>query len=127
MWRTWIPELVIEVVSARSEHRDYFEKRDEYWTLSVKEYWIVVSKRELVIVLRRGKSDWIEKRLGAADVCTTKLLPGLKVAFKALFDAAGTRKTTSEDTSVDACGCRLYAKVIPLGRWRNWERARMAF
>ena len=87
MWRTWVPELVMEVISASSDHRDYVEKREEYWTLGVKEYWIVDAKRELVVVLRRGKSDWIEKRLGPAGVCETKLLPGFKLPCKDIFDA----------------------------------------
>src|SRR4051812_23074958 len=88
MWRGWIPALVIEVVSAVSDHRDYFEKRDEYWTLGVKEYWIVDTKRSHIVVLRRGKSDWIEKRLGPDDGCTSKLLPGFTLACKPIFDAA---------------------------------------
>ncbi|MBI3824116.1 MAG: Uma2 family endonuclease, partial [Planctomycetes bacterium] len=88
MWRTWIPELVIEVVSARSEDGDYVEKREEYWTLGVKEYWIVDAQRAMVVMLRRGKSDWIEKRLGPDDVCATKLLPGFKLACQVIFDAA---------------------------------------
>jgi hypothetical protein len=88
MWRTWIPEIVIEVVSERSTDRDYIEKREEYWTLGVKEYWIVDAKRGQVVALRRGKSDWIEKRLGPNGVCATKLLPGFKLTCKAIFDAA---------------------------------------
>lgn len=96
MWRTWLPEFVIEVVSARSEHRDYVEKREEYWTLGIKEYWIVDAQRELVILLRRGKSDWIEKRLGRADICTTKLLPGFKLPCKAIIDAAAAAEDEDE-------------------------------
>ena len=46
MWRTWVPELVIEVVAERTRDRDYTAKRDEYWTLGVKEYWIVDAKLE---------------------------------------------------------------------------------
>jgi Uma2 family endonuclease len=87
VWRSWIPELVIEVVSPRSEHRDYTEKREEYWTLGVKEYWIVDVERKLVVMLRRGKSDWIEKRLDDDGVCTTKLLPGYRLSCRAIFDA----------------------------------------
>src|SRR6516164_1385348 len=60
MWRTWIPGIVIEVVSEGSRDRDYTEKRDEYWSLGVKEYWIV----------------------------ETKLLPGFKLPCHAIFDAA---------------------------------------
>ncbi len=89
MWRTWIPELVIEVVSESSRDRDYTEKRDEYWTLGVKEYWIVDAKLQQVLVLRRGRSQWTEKTLGPADNCETKLLPGFKLPCKTVFDAAG--------------------------------------
>lgn len=88
LWRTWLPELVIEVVSESSRDRDYVEKRDEYWSLGVKEYWIVDAKLAQVLVLRRGKSAWLEKALGADDVLETKLLPGFKLAWRAIFDAA---------------------------------------
>lgn len=89
MWRKWIPDITIEVVSEGSADRDYVTKRQEYWTLGIKEYWIVDAKRKHVIVLRRGKSDWIENRLGPGEVCTTKLLPGFKLPCQAIFDAAG--------------------------------------
>jgi Uma2 family endonuclease len=56
MWRTWIPELAVEVVSEQSDDRDYTEKRDEYWALGVSEYWIVDAKRQQVLVLKRGRS-----------------------------------------------------------------------
>jgi hypothetical protein len=89
MWRTWIPELVIEVVSETSRDRDYTEKRDEYWTLGVKEYWIVDAKLKKVLALRRGRSQWTEKTLGPADTCETKLLPGFKLPCGKVFEAAG--------------------------------------
>ena len=88
MWRHWLPELVIEVVSERSVDRDYIDKRQEYWDLGVKEYWIVDAKLEQVVVLRRGKADWIEKRLGPDGVITTKLLPGFELPCKAIIEAA---------------------------------------
>lgn len=89
LWRTWTPELVIEVVSEGSRDRDYTQKRDEYWTLGVKEYWIVDAKLQQVLALRRGRSKWTEKTLGPADVCETKLLPGFQLPCRAVFDAAG--------------------------------------
>ena len=88
LWRRWLPELAIEVVSERSTDRDYIDKRQEYLDLGIKEYWIVDARREQAVILRRGKSDWIEKRLGPAGVVTTKLLPGLELPFKAILDAA---------------------------------------
>lgn len=91
MWRRWFPELTIEVVSEGSRERDYIHKREEYWTLGVKEYWIVDAKLEQVLILRRGKSDWIEKTLGPKDAIETKLLPGFKLPCRAIFEAAGER------------------------------------
>jgi Uma2 family endonuclease len=88
LWRRWLPELAIEVVSERSVDRDYIDKRQEYWDLGIKEYWIVDAKRAQVVVLRRGKSDWIEKRVGPDGVVTTKLLPGFALPFKAIMEAA---------------------------------------
>jgi Uma2 family endonuclease len=88
LWRHWLPEFVIEVVSERSVDRDYIDKRQEYFDLGIKEYWIVDAKREQVVILRRGKSDWIEKRVGPAGVVATKLLSGFEVPFQAIMDAA---------------------------------------
>lgn len=92
LWRTWIPELTIEVVSERSRDRDYTDKRDEYWTLGVKEYWIVDAQLNQVLILKRGRSQWTEKTLGPADACETKLLPGFKLPCRAVFEAAGEER-----------------------------------
>jgi Uma2 family endonuclease len=89
MWRTWVPDLVIEVVSESSRDRDYTEKRDEYWTLGAKEYWIVDARLQQVLMLKRGRSRWTEKTLGSEGVCETKLLPGFKLPCLAIFEAAG--------------------------------------
>jgi len=91
LWRTWIPDLIVEVVSEGSRDRDYTEKRDEYWTLGVKEYWIVDAKLERVLILKRGRSQWTEKTLGPADACETKLLPKFRLACQAIFEAAEER------------------------------------
>ncbi len=87
-WRNWVPDLVVEVVSDSSRDRDYTEKRDEYWSLGVKEYWIVDSKLERVLVLKRGKSQWTEKMLGVGDTCETRLLPGFKLLCRDVFAVA---------------------------------------
>jgi len=88
LWRTWIPELTIEVVSESSRDRDYTEKRDEYWTLGIKEYWIVDAKLQQVLILKRGRSQWAEKKLGPADNCETRLLPGFHLPCRTIFQAA---------------------------------------
>ena len=92
LWRRWIPELVIEVVSENSRDRDYTEKRDEYWKLGVKEYWIVDAKLHQVLILKRGRTQWTEKTLHAEDAGETKLLPGLKMLCREVFEAAGPER-----------------------------------
>ena len=96
MWRNWVPEIIIEVVSPRSGDRDYVEKREEYWTLGAKEYWIVDAAMGKVMQLRRGRTDWIERELFVADFCETKLLPGFKMPCRAIFDAAGPNDDEEE-------------------------------
>lgn len=85
LWRRWIPDIVIEVVSTGSDARDYTEKRDEYWTFGVKEYWIVDVARQRLLLLRRGRSRWIETILGAEDVVETKLLSGFQMPLGPLM------------------------------------------
>jgi Uma2 family endonuclease len=89
LWRRWIPEFLIEIVSPRSADRDYVEKREEYWSLGVKEYWIVDASLKRIMTLRRGRNDWIETELHAGEVCETKLLPGFKLPCDAIFAVAG--------------------------------------
>ena len=97
LWRRWIPEFVIEVVTPRSTDRDYVDKREEYFTLGIKEYWIVDPELEHVVLLRRGKNDWVEKRVERNDVCTTKLLPGFKLPCKLVFDAAAQARDQDDE------------------------------
>src|SRR5947209_4426809 len=86
MWSRWIPGLVVEVVSRSSVDRDYIEKREEYWSLGVKEYWIVDAERGQVIVLRRGRNQWIQKVLKRGDALESKLLPGFRLGCADVFD-----------------------------------------
>lgn len=96
MWRRWLPELVIEVVSQRSVDRDYIDKRQEYWDLGIKEYWIVDTKREEVVLLRRGKSDWTEKRIGSTGNIASKLLPGFALSFEVILSSAAQMDSEDE-------------------------------
>jgi Uma2 family endonuclease len=88
VWRTWIPDVVIEVVSRSSVDRDYVEKREEYWRLGVKEYWIVDALQQRVLLLKRGRTDWRQQELHEDDFCQTKLLPAFRLPCRAVFAAA---------------------------------------
>jgi len=52
-WRDWIPELVVEVVSASSTRRDYEEKPEEYLAIGIREYWIIDPRKQTMLALRR--------------------------------------------------------------------------
>jgi Uma2 family endonuclease len=87
-WASWIPEIVMEVVSPGSEQRDYVEKREEYLRFGVREYWIVDAGREEVLVLRRSGGRWVERVLRVADVYRTRLLPDFEFRCEPIFEAA---------------------------------------
>ncbi len=88
MWRTWTPDVLIEVVSASSVDRDYVQKREQCWSLGVKEYWIVDAAMGKITHLRRGKTAWIARELHAGEFVETKLLRGFKMPCQDIFNAA---------------------------------------
>jgi Uma2 family endonuclease len=84
-------DLVIEIVSAGEEHRarDLIEKRKDYASARVPEYWIVDPQSETITVLtlkRNGYRAHGEFRPG--QVATSVLVPGFEVDVAACFKAA---------------------------------------
>ena len=73
LWATWIPDLVVEVISPGLEHRDHVEKREEYLLFGVREYWIIDADREEVLALRRRGGRWTER--GCARLNGTRRKP----------------------------------------------------
>jgi Uma2 family endonuclease len=88
VWQTWVPEIVIEVISTDSSHRDYEEKRDEYLAFGVREYWIVDADRQEMTVHRRRAGRWQKSTVAAGAIYRTSLLPGLEFHLTPIFDAA---------------------------------------
>jgi Uma2 family endonuclease len=88
VWSTWMPEIVIEIVSPSSEDRDYEEKREEYLLLGIKEYWIVDVERREMLVLRRSRGRWAKQTVRPSEVCRTRLLPDFELALAPIFEAA---------------------------------------
>ena len=89
LWRVWVPEIVIEVVSTSSRTRDYEEKPDEYLRLGVKEYWIVDPDKQVMVVMRRSRGRWTKTTVKPPAVYETRLLPGLEFSIEAVFQSAG--------------------------------------
>lgn len=74
VWSIWIPEIVVEVVSAESAERDYHEKPEDYLQFGVKEYWIVDPLKKVVVIHRRVRGRWKLQTLTAGQKYTTPLL-----------------------------------------------------
>lgn len=88
LWATWIPEIVIEVVSPGSEQRDDVEKREEYLQFGVLEYWVIDAARQQMLALRRVGGRWTEKLLRPDEIYQTRQLPEFDFALAPIFDAA---------------------------------------
>jgi hypothetical protein len=89
VWESWVPELVVEVVSSDSVQRDYEEKREEYLHFGVREYGIVDPRKSEVLVLRRVKDRWRERVVRPPQVYRTRLLPDFAFDCGKVF-AAGS-------------------------------------
>ncbi len=86
---------MVEVISPGSVERDYSQKREEYWSLGVKEYWIVDTNLQQILGLRRNKNAWIQKTLGPQAICQSKLLPGFTLACQAILRRRASRRSDS--------------------------------
>ena len=57
------PDLVVEVLSKSTKKKDMTTKLEKYATAGVREYWIVDSKRETVIVYKFDREDETEAQI----------------------------------------------------------------
>ena len=86
------PRFVAEVVSARGEHRDYREKREEYLKYGLLEYWIVdPSLRQVTVLVRRddnGEATWGETIFLGNETIIGELMPDLALSVADLWEDA---------------------------------------
>ncbi len=87
-WSVWVPDIVVEIVSRSSAHRDYHEKPAEYLAFGVGEYWVFDRFRQQATLLTRSGGRWAEAVLDANDFHATPFLPGFTLNCRAVFDAA---------------------------------------
>ena len=76
-----VPAIVIELVSPgrRSWKRDYVERRDEYFALGSREYWINDRFQRILTVYKRWKGKQTEKVISEKETYQTDLLPGFEL------------------------------------------------
>jgi len=87
-WDRWVPDIVVEVVSASSAKRDYIAKRRDYLAAGVREYWILDPIKRRGLILSRRADDWLETELGPRGKWRTRLLPGFVLDLAQLIGPA---------------------------------------
>ena len=82
-------DLVIEILSpgTQNRHRDLTAKRQLYGKYGAKEYWIIDSENQSVLIfrLREDTLDEVESVTGDQEL-SSPLLPGLQLKVSAIFD-----------------------------------------
>lgn len=84
-------DLVMEVVSPDSRHRDLVTKRREYARAGILEYWIVDPQEEKITVLTlNGDRYAVHGEFGRGVEATSALLEGFAVVVDEVLDAPAT-------------------------------------
>jgi Uma2 family endonuclease len=81
-------DLVAEVISLGSRHRDRIEKRDLYEQHGVREYWIIDPEAASadVLFLERGNYQ-LAMRCGLGQIAASRLLPGFAIRMDDLLNS----------------------------------------
>ncbi len=86
-WHSWVPAVVVEIVSPDSADRDYCEKREDYLAFGVGEYWIIDPARGEMLVLRRVAERWVERTVRPPETYAPPTLPGLEFSIAPVLNA----------------------------------------
>lgn len=87
VWSTWIPAIVVEIVSRSSAERDYEIKPGEYLAFGVDEYWIVDSFKQHMTANVRWRGQWKPTIVRPSQKYTPLCLPGFKLDLKRVLAA----------------------------------------
>lgn len=87
-WSSWIPEIVVEVVSPTSRQRDYEEKPQDYLLFGVREYWIVDRAERVLLVYRRMGGAWKVTPIRPPELYACPILRGCTIDISKVFAAA---------------------------------------
>ena len=81
-----VPDLVVEILSRKTQSRDRGEKRAIYENAGVREYWLVDPKRQELVVLRSdGLLFTREERFGATMSARSEVLASFELDVSTLF------------------------------------------
>jgi Uma2 family endonuclease len=87
-----VPALVVEVVSpgdvdSENYQRDYQEKRQEYATREIPEYWIIDPERQVVLVLHLQGKRYVGKTFSGKRSIASPTFPELNLTAEAVLKA----------------------------------------
>ncbi len=80
------PNLVVEIISENSVHRDMVQKKRLYARFGVKEYWIVIpEEKEVEVYILKGEAYRLYKTYTKVDILESASLKGLKIGLEEIF------------------------------------------
>ncbi len=82
VWSTWVPAIVVDIVSKSSMDRDYKVKPSEYLAFGVEEYWIVDSFKQQMTANQRWRGQWKPKIVKTSQKYCPFCLPGFVLDLK---------------------------------------------
>jgi len=82
------PDLIVEILSLQSAHRDLKEKYSLYEEKGVKEYWVVYPAEQVVEIFNLSASGKYEKSgfFAGEDIIASNVLKGLQIELKTVFE-----------------------------------------
>lgn len=85
-----VPTIAVEFVSPgrRSWRRDYEEKRDEYMTLGIQQYWVIDRFRRTLTVFKRTAQGYETLVIAEHEIYRPDLLPGFDLPLGRLLAIA---------------------------------------
>ena len=88
--KTWVegtPDLVVEILSPSTSHRDRGLKLKAYARHGVTEYWIVDPEQRAIEVYRLGRERYrLSQVFREAESLTSPLLPGFSLPLASVFN-----------------------------------------
>ncbi|HZZ71135.1 MAG TPA: Uma2 family endonuclease [Pirellulales bacterium] len=80
-------DLVMEIVSPDDPHRDLVQKRAEYATAGIAEYWIVHPREATITILQLDGASYPDQPpIHEGQIAASALLPGFAVEVAAVFE-----------------------------------------
>jgi len=80
------PDLIMDVVSPDRPRRDYKDKKDQYESFGVREYWIVDPDRNRIEMWRLQNDFYqLARSYSGKQLANSVLLPGFKIRVNRLL------------------------------------------